>query len=882
MRIEAVRLAEVGRFRSPVAVEGFSGGLDVLAGPNEAGKSTLFRALRALFEVAHTSRDGKKVGMLRPYDGGAPLVECDFALGERRWRLTKRYLSSPMAELADRDSGRRWRGADAENLLTDMLGGVAGPAPFMPLLWVAQGDAFVVPTPGPDGRRRIERLIEQQIEAASGAGRLAEVAAQVGRELAMHVTPGRGSPRAGSAWLAAIREVEALALEARNAHEAAERSASAREALIAARDDLTRLDDPAAREARALAIEAAQSAIAAAREARQALGAADAARAAASEVEAAARAEHTRLADDIAALAGAGQRIAEAAHAVARHEAETEAVRSARAAAEERRATAVARHAAARAGLRLAVAERRLAAHLSTFADAEAAARRVAEIEAAIAAIGIDERSARALVEARDAVDVNARGIAAEAGTIRIDYEPGREGLVALDGTALAGGLDVALDRPLTLDVAGVGRIEIAPGGGALAERRRRLEQARDQLARGLTDLGIATVEEALAAIERRRSLEVELGDARVGLRSLAPEGLERLVEAGMVLAREREQAVSTAAGVPSHGDLAEYDEALVDELEDEASAAARALNFAVEALAAQQVRLEAAVATLVTERRLHAELAARLPSAELQEASLAAAAARVAETKLAADRAALEARALRERIPYGDAFRAIEAGLVTATTAGRQAEAEIGRLREEIARLEAGLARDDADGVGARAVEVAEQLVAAERRRADFEIEIGALRLLEAEIARAGEGHRKAVVMPVAARLEQLAPHVLEAEARFAIGEAFQLAGITRGAGEEAIDRLSDGTREQIAILTRLAYARLLADAGHPIPLVLDDAMVFADDCRLASLLRALVEASRHHQVVVLTCHELGVAAAARAHGARVLAIDDWPRLAA
>ncbi len=50
MKLRAIRLKEVGRFSAPVALEGLSGGLDVLAGPNELGKSTILRAVwSALF-----------------------------------------------------------------------------------------------------------------------------------------------------------------------------------------------------------------------------------------------------------------------------------------------------------------------------------------------------------------------------------------------------------------------------------------------------------------------------------------------------------------------------------------------------------------------------------------------------------------------------------------------------------------------------------------------------------------------------------------------------------------------------------------------------------------------------------------------------------------
>ena len=76
MKILAVRMAEVGCFLDGVAVEGFSGALDVLSGANEFGKSTLFAALRAAFTMSHTAT-GKAPERLRPYAGGAPLVEVD-------------------------------------------------------------------------------------------------------------------------------------------------------------------------------------------------------------------------------------------------------------------------------------------------------------------------------------------------------------------------------------------------------------------------------------------------------------------------------------------------------------------------------------------------------------------------------------------------------------------------------------------------------------------------------------------------------------------------------------------------------------------------------------------------------------------------------------
>lgn len=104
MKIKALRVAEVGRFGKPVAIEGFSGGLDVLAGPNEMGKSTLLRALRLLIGVKHSSK-AEAVARLTPYAGGQPLIEADIEVAGKPWRITKRFGKGARAQLVDLATG---------------------------------------------------------------------------------------------------------------------------------------------------------------------------------------------------------------------------------------------------------------------------------------------------------------------------------------------------------------------------------------------------------------------------------------------------------------------------------------------------------------------------------------------------------------------------------------------------------------------------------------------------------------------------------------------------------------------------------------------------------------------------------------------------------
>ena len=98
---------------------------------------------------------------------------------------------------------------------------------------------------------------------------------------------------------------------------------------------------------------------------------------------------------------------------------------------------------------------------------------------------------------------------------------------------------------------------------------------------------------------------------------------------------------------------------------------------------------------------------------------------------------------------------------------------------------------------------------------------------------------------------LRQLIP-----ETAPSINEDLILTGIERAGTMEVFDKLSIGTREQLAILVRLAYADLLSEAGVPVTVILDDALVNSDDERRERMKAILYQASKRYQVLVLTCH--------------------------
>jgi hypothetical protein len=75
---------------------------------------------------------------------------------------------------------------------------------------------------------------------------------------------------------------------------------------------------------------------------------------------------------------------------------------------------------------------------------------------------------------------------------------------------------------------------------------------------------------------------------------------------------------------------------------------------------------------------------------------------------------------------------------------------------------------------------------------------------------------------------------------------------GLTSG---EALERLSFGTRRQLALCIRSATARALG-ADHASPLFLDEPLAELDDANSQAWLRYLAQLAGEHQVLLTTCH--------------------------
>src|SRR5262245_48063560 len=99
MIITHLAVAGVGRFRSRHVIDGLGPGLNVLSAPNEAGKSTLFRALRACLFYRHGSTDAE-IARLKCLGAQLPaVIEVGFERDGAAYALQKSFLASRSSRL---------------------------------------------------------------------------------------------------------------------------------------------------------------------------------------------------------------------------------------------------------------------------------------------------------------------------------------------------------------------------------------------------------------------------------------------------------------------------------------------------------------------------------------------------------------------------------------------------------------------------------------------------------------------------------------------------------------------------------------------------------------------------------------------------------------
>ena len=859
MRLSRIRIEQFRRFAAPIEIAGLEPGLNILHGPNEAGKSTIAQALRTLFFERHNTR-GEFVQAVSPAGlvDAAPSIEAEFLLGADRCSVVKTFFQKPRARFSV--NGRHWDGGDADEQLAQRLGftltgrgtsradthGIPG------LLWIEQGASTDLATPMTHAAASLEERLK---------GILGDLASTSGSQLARALLEELRKLRTATG-----RSTGVLAA----AEQALEKACAERDALQAAAEQYRGLADTLARKlAEQERLEADKPWLAYESRRRDAEDlqaqlepeqrALEANRQGLREIQARIESLHDQHAareKDLGALARQRDALAKAAEM---HQQAVQALRSAeqrRSGAREARDVARIQHQLAEQRRQHDALQAELTRIRADIARIEAVLERAAQFGNSIAALhqqaaatkvargdlGKLEKLDRALRENRIQRDAVATRIAyrLDAGQ-RIDA--GSLGI-------LHGSGDQQVTAPVTLRIGGIGEIDIAPGGEDVA----RLSEEAGTLATefatlcakaGVRDLADAQMRHARwQELEHTRELQEKERDTLLGDDDEAA-WRERLAGArGHCSDRQqRLQAVPVpAAGIPIeearhlYEDAESASTAAEEEFEDrrEAAAAAELAHGTLQsAVDAETRRLDSEEARTVAGQR----------SRELAEAL----ARRDALERVVTDAAATLA---------GHNPELIAADIQRFALALTAVEKERRDLRDSIREIRGKLSAYGADGLDEKLAAATIAVGNLERHLAQHRLRADALSLLAARLSAHQEAATQRLYEPLRARLAHYLA-ILFPGTRLDVGiDDLRPTVLGRDGSQLPLEYHSHGTREQLGVIARFAYADLLKEAGQPTLLILDDALVHSDGARRAQMKRILHDAAQRHQILLFTCH--------------------------
>jgi DNA repair exonuclease SbcCD ATPase subunit len=871
MKISALRLFNVKRFAGTgVAIEGIGDGVNVLCAVNEFGKSTSFEALHALFFQPHSSTAGD-VRNLRPYSGGNPLVEADISTEAGTYRITKTFYGGGSARVVDLTHRRLVAQSDeAETFIAGLVrDGTAGPAG---LLWVRQGITGIEKRSKSeeDGDTRVRTTllgsVQGEVEAVTGGRRMAEIMAAVDEALADLVTA-TGRPKAGGRFAAALSDRDRLAAEETRLGEEVSALRQSLDKRAMAAKQLAERDRAEERHRRKTDIDAAQLAFEAAKSRSETRLTAEAEVGLVREQRSNAEREHKEFRTALERAAGLKIKLgdverqrgeAKAKRDLATAEAQTARADIKAAEAEERESRALldrlnAAMLARDAAERLADLERKLAA-------AEALRRDIEQADATLVSLRLPDKAVSELETLE--VEITKFMAVAEASrpSVSIAYEP-HALVVSLDGTPLTEGEWRSFDGLAELAIPGIGVATLRSGrltDGV--EPLRQLQERRLILLASMGVDGLAAARQRQAEVQRQES---GLREKNTHLSLLAPDGLPNL----------REQVALIRA---TAGDCVELKEDPEQVRAAYAMAEAKCLAVRQAARAAEPMQARTADAVVTAEVAF-----ARLETERMQiDAFLGPEPTRAErETQLAEHLASLDIKLEQQQSAVDrlqkDAIdpAAAETTLRRLRSVAEAAEREVGKLREEIAGLTAEIRARSDDAVEEKWYETIDALAAAKLRVAGYEKEVAILQRLKSALEIARGQAQEAYLLPVMRELTPLLGLLFD-DVSITFDEKTLLPHrILRNGQAEEVERLSGGMREQLSVLTRLAFARLLAKNGRPTPVILDDALVYSDDDRIEKMFDALHHRAREQQIIVFSCRQR----AFQKLGGNVLQMSKW-----
>lgn len=870
MKISRLRVAELRQFLEPFELTQIQPGLNIFCGANEAGKSTLVRAIRAAFFERYRSTS---VEDLRPagHSAAAPTVEVDFEIAGKPCRLLKTFLHKKRCEL--QLGTQKLESIEAEDALAELLGfqfaargasreenwGIPG------LLWVEQGSAQQLQGAVSHASEHLRKALDASLGevAASGGDEVVDQVMKLRDEL---LTPTTGKAR--GAYQKAIEEAQTLQQREQELQQAVAQYRNQVDQLKVWREahaaDAQQQPWVAWRAQQAQAqhaLQVAQALLGQRDRLHEALRRESGLQALLTQGLQAAEAEEKKLHQRQADLQAAKIQLEQCTQAQTQREA-------AEAQADSQLKTAqaalyLAQQEDTRQALRqqLDQAQSRAKELAATLHQARAQHEQAQRLLQEAAALHVDPKALALLRQQHSQLHTLQVEQSTIATRLRFELEPGAQ--LQLDGQVIHDQGERLLVAAATLHIPGAGKIIIRPGGKDLASLGRaqaQLQQAHHSLLQRLDLADLA------AAEARHQSHSQRVGDAESAKKAcqlLAPEGLDVLQQALSSAQSRQHEAESVLAKLPPAG-------AAVSEPSNAPPAltlhsAQRQLGSALQAQQAASAQLHSARQALAAAGSAHQaasrELQAlktsieeptRQTALQQRQAELVQTTARVATLKQEAQ--GIDKQIAEQRLDI------LEQDALRLRRSAEQAEQQHQALALQLVQLQSTLAAAGARGLEEDLARTQGASGQAQRRLEELRRRAEALDLLTQLLSQKRQALIHRLQAPLQKHLDHYLPLLFPA-GRLSVDEKLQPLSLSRPgqhghAAASDFEALSFGAREQMGVISRLAYADLLQAAGRPTLIILDDALVHSDSQRLAQMKRVLFDAAQRHQVLLFSCH--------------------------
>lgn len=860
----------------------FDPAMQLIHGPNEAGKSTIMDAIHdALFVKARGQGELHK--RMRPHDDSKPEISVVFESSGTQYRLEKKFTGTngtcQLVSTPTSGGGESWTGDEAEGKLAEVLGytqsgGRASETPGVwRLCWVRQGQSGLNPANemGAETRLSLDRILQSQTGQAIGSASDAVLLKSIIDQRDSMITS-RG-PRANTDWQKALEQKESLVSDLQTTRSIAQELEKDFARLHSCNTRLAEVEEGVPNiEVEITALEEQMDKC---REVELRLTTLEARKAEKQSQWDKASARETRLTQLTGDLAQADKEIG---LLVSKSEGLSQEVLASQSELPKQRvecARQQAELAEKSAGLDLAKAINEYAAYSKEKETLDTSIKKFSEMENQIATAEKEHSLIKvSAVKLKELNEYQARiaQIAAkiEGASVRVLVKSAKDAHLFINDQEMAADLKgqhgQVVSEPAWVKI---GKEEdwvyIEPGGEELARLKAEIQKVKEELNEALHKLGVDSLEKAIGEDARKTALKHSVAELKAELKGGCPEGIDSLREQQVELSAKMAQIANGVTGFTPEkakkavgkADFVVMETALKT-LQKSLSEASAQVHITESLLKQKQMLLDDVQEQIAQDNLKKAKAQAEwdLIRAEVGDAQKL-------KEKIATDKKDLES--ILSDITQVEANRA---GLNSADLTEKldRARRVLAIMMEDktqnLEKKNTLLGKISAnEGIG-----LAEQIgtLDAALEEVDSEIErhsrkARALDLLVNTLQKCQKESTEALLAPlqqkVAPMLERLFPG---ASLSFTVDDEGQIAlnPLCRGEQRDKFDELSQGATEQVGVIIRLGLIMALADEfGGKLPVILDDALVNSDDQRHAEILSILDYAAKQLQLVILTC---------------------------